>query len=376
MPNPNAILSSRIRLDVSPELMAKELRGADGGIAVELDEGRLVRLDPADPQSPARAGVLEGLGQIGHPVYLEVDPETAVVTRLIIPHVARVVALRDDEAGCEFELDLSHARHVLRRDYPEFAESLALLREALSSGTPVALSEDDAHNLVDIRFFRPGPDSGPLLLPEVGKREGRPGALADRLSAVLRWPGWPWLWWRRRCISLVEAQRVFDAMAATTCNPLTVPPPCIPFLYPDDGCWGRAHEMCRLMIAMGYWPKKVWIQGSLHTLTRNNPNCFVNWGWHVAPTLCVRQSCLIFVWSEQMVIDPSLFTGPVTQAKWKSVQGDPGATLTPSAASIFYLWGGTTDPTYAQTNQVLATYRLQLQNRSINFGPPPYANCP
>jgi hypothetical protein len=375
MPNPNAILSSRIRLDVSPERAAQELRGAEGGIAVELDEGRLARLDPADPKTPARARILEGLGRIGHPAYLELDPETATVTRLLIPHVARVVALREDQAGYEFDLDLSHARHKLRRDHPDFAESLAALREALSSRAPVALSEDDDHNLVDIRFFKPGPDSGPIL-PEVDAPRPRTIGIAERLGEALRWPIWPWRWLRRRCISLVEAQRVFDAMAATTCDPLAVPPPCIPFLYPDDGCWGRAHEMCRLMIAMGYWPKKVWIQGNLHTPTRNNPNCFVDWGWHVAPTLCVRQSCLIFVWSAQMVIDPSLFTGPVTQAAWKSVQGDPGATLTPSAASIFYLWGNVTDPTYVQTNQVLATYRLQLQNRSLNVGPPPYANCP
>ena len=63
----------------------------------------------------------------------------------------------------------------------------------------------------------------------------------------------------------------------------------ISWLYPDDGCWGRAHEMCRLMINAGAHPRKVWIYGKLHTLTKNNPNCFVNWGWHVAPTLCVRK---------------------------------------------------------------------------------------
>jgi hypothetical protein len=61
---------------------------------------------------------------------------------------------------------------------------------------------------------------------------------------------------------------------------------------------------------------------------------------------------------------------------YKGVQGDPSATLTDSDASIFYLWGNVTDPTYAQTNTVLAFYRLQLQNRSIQLGPPPYANCP
>ena len=171
-----------------------------------------------------------------------------------------------------------------------------------------------------------------------------------------------------------KAQQIFDAMNATSCDPLTVPAPCIPFLYPDDGCWGRAHEMCRLMINMGLKPKKVWIQGSLHVATKNNPNCNVWWGWHVAPTLCVRGPG--FCQTQDMVIDPSLFTTPVSKATWKGVQGDANATLTDSDASIFYLWNNSTDPTYVQTNQVLATYRLQLQNRAIQHGPPPYANCP
>jgi hypothetical protein len=76
-----------------------------------------------------------------------------------------------------------------------------------------------------------------------------------------------------------------------------------------------------------------------------------------------------------MVIDPSLFTTPVSEATWKSVQGDPGATLTETDASD-YLWGAT-DPTYSETNYYLAVYRLQLQLRAaLPGGPPPYAACP
>jgi hypothetical protein len=162
-------------------------------------------------------------------------------------------------------------------------------------------------------------------------------------------------------------------MNATSCNPLTVPPPCIPFLYPDDGCWARAHEMCRLMINIGLSPKKVWIDGELYVSTKNNPNCFVRWGWHVAPTLCVRVSG--FCKTQRMVIDPSLFTTPVSEATWKSIQGDSNATLTNSDAAQYWPNGGT-DPTYIDTNIRLAYYRLQLQNRAIMYGPPPYANCP
>ena len=51
--------------------------------------------------------------------------------------------------------------------------------------------------------------------------------------------------------------------------------------------------------------------------------------------------------------------------------------LTDANWTIFYLWSNDTDPTFVKTNQVLATYRLQLQLRSqSSAGPPPYANCP
>jgi hypothetical protein len=142
----------------------------------------------------------------------------------------------------------------------------------------------------------------------------------------------------------------------------------------DDGCWARAHEMCRLMIAAGASPKKVWIDGNLHTPTKNNPNCFVNWGWHVAPTLCVR---LRWWRCEDMVIDPSLFTAPVSQAAWKGVQGDPNATLTPTAWTVYWRSYMPTDPGFVDTNYRLAYYRAQLQLRSLQpAGPPPYAFCP
>ena len=168
-------------------------------------------------------------------------------------------------------------------------------------------------------------------------------------------------------------------MSVNTCNPAGIAAPCIPFLYPDDGCWARAHEMARLMIGMGYVPRKVWIRGSLLTPTRNNPNCFVRWGWHVAPTICVRHwwrwwHRLWWWWGQRMVIDPSLFTTPVTLAQWKSVQGDPNASLTHTDWTDY--WFGATDPSYTDTNYYLAYYRTALQNRVNQAGPPPYAHCP
>ena len=382
MPNPNAIVSQRIRLDPPLEGSASEILRSAAGLSVELDDGRRVPLSADNPRSAGFAQVLDGLARQKLPVYLEVDPGSGAITRLLIPHVGRVYEMRPIDAGYDVELEYSHARYRLSRDQPDFADLEKQLRTALEGRNRVIVTFGDANEILDIRDFMPGPDDGPLpdwpkpKFPPLEKNWIRDLLDWFRRWWLWRWCFWPWHWFG--CISMTKAQQVFNAMSATSCSPLTVVPPCIPFMFPDDGCWGRAHEMRRLMVAMGLNPKKVWIQGGLHTLTRNNPNCYVNWGWHVAPTLCVRRrGWWWWCHTEEMVIDPSLFTTPVSQATWKSVQGDPNASLTPTAGEIFWLWTNGTDPTYSQTNTVLATYRLQLLNRSLlPAGPPPYANCP
>lgn len=383
MPNPNAIVSTAVRLDPPLERAPEEMLRAEGGMSVELESGRRVRLDPADRRSAGFAVVLDGLGKARRPVYLEIDPATEAITRLLIPHVGRVTGITPGQGGLSVELEPSQARHVLPAGGPDSADLGRQLRDALDAGRPVILTEDDAHNIIDVRAITPGPDGPPLPpFPPIPEPKLPP----PRHPWPLRWIWWllHWLWWWIRfpwwwfrCPSMTRAQQVFNAMAATSCDPLTVPAPCIPFLYPDDGCWARAHEMCRLMFNMGLSPRKVWIDHStghwLHVDTKNNPQCYVEWSWHVAPTLCVRGPK--WFQTQRMVIDPSLFTTPVTEATWKSKQQDPNATLTDTDASRYGHLGGT-DPIYAQTNSDLALYRLQLLNRANQFGAPPYANCP
>lgn len=369
MPKPNAIVGRVTELEPREPSEARER--AETKVTIEGE--RQVRLDAEDKRSPGFARILAELQERQLPVYLEVEPETSALQRLLIPHVGRVREIGAGDQDIWVEIENSHARHVLRRDSPYYEEVAPQLREALKQEQPVALTEDDTHGVIDVRPFTLPPEEGPPLpFPEPRLPEPRPW-LIHWLLEIWRWPWWPWWWivWWLSCLSPQRAQEVFDEMSGRTCEPLTVPAPCIPFLYPDDGCWGRAHEMCRLMIGEGLHPRKVWIQGNLDTPTRNNPNCVVYWGWHVAPTLCVRDR---FPLRRAMVIDPSLFHTPVTKEEWKGVQGDPGATLTDSDASDFF-WGAT-DPTYTQTNEVLAEYRLQLQARSLQVGPPPYANCP
>lgn len=372
MATPQVIVSRHVRV-MRPDGLEAAQAAREQDVEISLDGDRRAYLRGRDDKAAGYARVLAGLEQLGEPVYLEVD-DTDGIDMLRIPLAGLAGRFRDTRDGVEFELSTSQTRFRLKKSDDRFEGFSQILREAEKGGRPVLLTADDLGEIVDIRFFEPGPDDGPF--PDFPFRRPYRLTLWDW---IWRWPLWPWnWWWGWGCISPATAQNVFNQMAATTCAPLTIPPPCIPFLYPDDGCWARAHEMARLMIAMGLSPRKVWISGNLHTLTRNNPACFVDWGWHVAPTLCVRRRWWWwpFLWwgARRMVIDPSLFTTPVTVDHWKSVQGDPGAILTHTDASD-YLWGET-DPTYSKTNNRLAFYRLRLQTRAINSGPPPYAHCP
>ncbi|MEO8567653.1 MAG: hypothetical protein ABI419_00910, partial [Ginsengibacter sp.] len=76
MKNPNAIVSRLIRFDTSLTKPPLEMLRSETGLYVELDEGRRIRLDPANPLSPGFINILEGLSRQKMPVYLEIDPDT------------------------------------------------------------------------------------------------------------------------------------------------------------------------------------------------------------------------------------------------------------------------------------------------------------
>ncbi|MFY7974851.1 MAG: protein-glutamine glutaminase family protein [Rubrivivax sp.] len=376
MPNPNAFIAP-VR-GLAPAYDAAQIRRAEVDITVSLDGLPPLRLDPKDPRTPAYAEVLESLRQRSGLVYAETDPSTGRIQRLLLPRLGRVLSAERDTAGdLALSLDHSHARLRLPAGHGDFAAFEGVLREALLSRAPVLVTVDDRLGVIDIRLPLPGWPLPPLLPPFPDVPPPREPSflrwLIERFWLIWRWPWWPWWWFG--CLSLSRANQVFAQMQATSCAPLTTPAPCIPFLYPDDGCFARAHEMCRLMIAMGLEPQKVWIRGRLRTPTRNHPACHVLWGWHVAPTLCVRGN---WFWMRQtVVIDPSLFAGPVSKTTWKSVQGDPSATLDDTSPEpYFHVGGDVFDPGYTMTQQHLIEYRTELRLRSINQGPPPYANCP
>ena len=317
--------------------------------------------------------LLQDLGERGWPVHVTVGPDDAIL-EVRVPLLVRVGRLVREPGRLSVELVPSHARHELPLETSAATGFSELLEQSERDGNILVVTEDDEHRIIDVR--RPGSDARlPRLLPPRQRHEA-PGFLTRALDLswlrdlieILVWYLFP--------ISSTKATEVFNALNTLSCAPLTVPPPCIPFRYPDDGCWGRAHEMCRLMKGMSVPVRKVWIEGWLAPKTRNHPSCEVHWGWHVAPIVRVRRKFWFFLFTTTHVIDPALFTSPVLQSTWRDVQNDPNSTLTPSTSRIFYLWGLITDADNSQTEAVLATYRSQLQARSLSSaGPPPYAHC-
>jgi hypothetical protein len=90
----------------------------------------------------------------------------------------------------------------------------------------------------------------------------------------------------------------------------------IPFRYPEDGCYARAHEMSSIMEQQKIISGKVFIEGSLRVETTNSPKGYVEWWYHVAPIVKVKKGKEELVY----VLDPSLFDKPVPVEEWYKIQ--------------------------------------------------------
>lgn len=337
--------------------VAKITRSTDerAGIGVFFEDGQSARLAPHDPQTVAYADILEELQRMRSPAYVEVNSEDHLITSLLIPLVVKVTGLFLVPSGeLQVELEPSHARHVLKPTTHSYDEFVGVLKLAHAKGRLVFVTEtQDSHEIIDVQLA-PNPK-----LPATGPMAPAIGVTASTVKPVTP----------RR------ARELFHLVSSQSCDPAAIAAPCIPFRYPDDGCWARAHEMCRIIIASGEEPGKLWIYGDLEVKTRNHPDCKVLWIWHVAPTLHVTVGGS----AQERVIDPAMFSQPVKGSTWKNKQHDAKAVLVPTDASVFLrpLRGATeTDPAYTETLKQLAVYRLRLKLRTAGkAGPPPYTQC-
>lgn len=85
--------------------------------------------------------------------------------------------------------------------------------------------------------------------------------------------------------------------------------PSIPFDYIYDGCYARAHLMCRELGQMGVARMKLFVHGDL---AAKNQYQDVTWGWHVAPMVVVEGKD----GPELRILDPSFTEEPMTPTEW------------------------------------------------------------
>lgn len=90
----------------------------------------------------------------------------------------------------------------------------------------------------------------------------------------------------------------------------------IPFAYPEDGCYARAHKMAMLMEKRKIISAKVFIEGDLEVETSYSPSGTVVWWYHVAPVVLVKKDGKLLPY----VLDPSIFNRPVSAEEWFDIQ--------------------------------------------------------
>ncbi len=125
-------------------------------------------------------------------------------------------------------------------------------------------------------------------------------------------------------ISYAFMQELFDQLANH---------PRIPFKFPDDGCYARAHKMSLLLEQRGIITIKSFVIGDLRVETPNHPRGWVEWWYHVAPALYVKdikptpqplaggpKSSVATTESVEdmtlMIFDPSIFDDPTSYIDW------------------------------------------------------------
>lgn len=112
----------------------------------------------------------------------------------------------------------------------------------------------------------------------------------------------------------------------------------VPFRYPIDGCYWRAHEMSRRLTELGVASDKVFAVANDPTgagLRVESPHAgdtppgrtpTVEWGWHVAPIVHVRRPTGQLV---EVVLDPSMSSLPMTLDRWTgAMSGRPFQRMT------------------------------------------------
>jgi Glutaminase len=365
---------AEIRPPVEPPY-DKALDANPNGFLCKFRHGDSAWLRPG-PKTQAKLRLLESRRQQRLPVFVNVSVDEAI-TEVRIPVIGKPtdVSARKDGVVRVVLFD-SDAVLSLNRETPEFEAALGALLKGQAENRWLIVTATAHQEIINVTAISPEDIPG-LRLPKppnpIEMLFGWLGSLLFRLRHWWRHNSGFWrvvTTWAPRTPSIEEVWDMFALVAGNTCDCAGNPPGCIPFLYPNDGCKARAHEMSRLIAAAGFVPYKLWFAPSgddMLVTTANSPACVVQWTYHVAVCLDVYVSPSTWI---TYVIDPALFDGPVTQNTWFQRMNDLSGTVTPR--SWIYYSPSATDYDFSTTNGVLTTMRTHLIDVCTASGPPPY----
>jgi len=263
--------------------------------------------------------------------------------RIVIAEEGQPVEILDlgNLYAVRFEPNAAFATFAIEDD-----AMLALLDTALSEGRIVAFATDDEGRLLGAEAL----DEDVELFEEENE-----DAFEEGLEPI----------------SQADALALFKYLESKSTTEVNSSRGTVPYLYPRDGCWGRAHSIYADIKAEGHDSGKIWTYGSLRVRTANRPRCRVGWGWHVAVTINLEGQ-------GRSVIDPSLFDRIVSVEDWLTIQNGRSRDTRFTEGRVFYrkrngrFW---TDNTMRKTKRVLETYRLILIEQAERKGWPPFAHC-
>lgn len=111
-------------------------------------------------------------------------------------------------------------------------------------------------------------------------------------------------------LSVTEAVALFDRLANMDH---------LAFDWAKEGCYARAHLMCREIQDHGHMPSKAWAFEEEKGLTLLTPEMGqVKWWYHVAPALPVQRANGDV---QLCVFDPAIYDGPVPLEQWATMFG-------------------------------------------------------
>src|SRR5215218_246270 len=132
-------------------------------------------------------------------------------------------------------------------------------------------------------------------------------------------------------VSPAEAVRIFAVMSTLTFTDTGGTQSPVPYHYPVDGCYARAHMMAQVLTRAGYASERVFATSTMpggleipNQYSEDQPGGappVTRWFYHVAPIINVRTASGV----QRHVIDPSTQAGPVPIETWLGAMGVPPA---------------------------------------------------